>query len=126
MKTSADFVVPIPDSIDDFTAAQMYINPLTAWVTCTETLNLQRNDVLLVNACGSAIGHLFAQLSQILNFRLIAVTRNNKHTEELLRLGAAYVIDTSTAPLYETVMTLTNGLGADAAIDSIGDRMEMH
>ncbi|HDR6309516.1 TPA: zinc-dependent alcohol dehydrogenase family protein [Bacillus cereus] len=120
VKTSADFVVPIPDSIDDFTAAQMYINPLTAWVTCTETLNLQRNDVLLVNACGSAIGHLFAQLSQILNFRLIAVTRNNKHTEELLRLGAAYVIDTSTAPLYETVMELTNGIGADAAIDSIG------
>lgn len=118
--TSADFVVPIPDSIDDFTAAQMYINPLTAWVTCTETLNLKQNDVLLVNACGSAIGHLFAQLSQILNFRLIAVTRNNKHTEKLLQLGAEYVIDTSTAPLYETVMELTNGLGADAAIDSIG------
>lgn len=120
VKTSADFIVPIPDSIDDFTAAQMYINPLTAWVTCTETLNLKQDDVLLVNACGSAIGHLFAQLSKILNFRLIAVTRNNKHTEELLQLGADYVIDTSTAPLYETVMELTNGIGADAAIDSIG------
>ncbi|MED1565562.1 zinc-dependent alcohol dehydrogenase family protein [Bacillus paramycoides] len=118
--TSADFVVPMPDSIDDFTAAQMYINPLTAWVTCTEILNLKRNDVLLVNACGSAIGHLFAQLSKILNFRLIAVTRNNKHTEELLQLGADYVIDTSTTSLYETVMELTNGIGADAAIDSIG------
>ncbi|WP_242237748.1 zinc-dependent alcohol dehydrogenase family protein [Bacillus cereus group sp. BfR-BA-01316] len=118
--TSADFVVPIPDSIDDFAAAQMYINPLTAWVTCTEILNLKCNDVLLVNACGSAIGLLFAQLSQILNFRLIAVIRSNKHTEELLRLGAEYVIDTSTSPLYETVMELTNGIGADAAIDSIG------
>ncbi|MGH0677158.1 zinc-dependent alcohol dehydrogenase family protein [Bacillus luti] len=118
--TSADFVVPIPDSIDDFTAAQMYINPLTAWVTCTETLHLKQGSVLLVNACGSAIGHLFAQLSQILNFRLIAVTRNSKHTEELLQLGADYVIDTSTAPLHETVMKLTNGTGADAAIDSIG------
>ncbi|HDR7610606.1 TPA: zinc-dependent alcohol dehydrogenase family protein [Bacillus mycoides] len=120
VKTSADFVVPIPDSIDDFTAAQMYINPLTAWVACTETLNLKQNDVLLVNACGSAIGHLFVQLSQILNFRLIAVTRNSKHTEELLQLGAHHVIDTSTTPLYETVMELTNGIGADAAIDSIG------
>ncbi len=56
MKTSADFVVPIPDSIGDFTAAQMYINPHTAWGTCTETLNLQRNDVLLVKGWGSAIG----------------------------------------------------------------------
>lgn len=48
------------------------------------------------------------------------MTRNSKHTEELLQLGAHHVIDTSTAPLYETVMTLTNGRGADAAIDSIG------
>ena len=120
VKTSAEFAVPIPDSIDDFTAAQMYINPITAWVTCTEVLKLKPNDVLLVNACGSSIGHIFAQLSKILGFRLIAVTRNNKYTEELLHLGASYVIDTSKAPLYETVMELTNGIGADAAIDSVG------
>lgn len=119
--TSAEFAVPIPDIIDDFTAAQMYINPVTAWVTCTEILKLRPNDVLLVNACGSAIGRVFAQLSKVLGFRLIAVTRNNIHTEDLLHLGASCVIDTSTAPLYETVMELTNGVGADAAIDSIGD-----
>ncbi|NQD67399.1 zinc-dependent alcohol dehydrogenase family protein [Bacillus haikouensis] len=120
VKTSAEFAVPVPDSIDDFTASQMYINPVTAWVTCTEILKLKPDDVLLVNACGSAIGHIFAQLSKILGFRLIAVTRNNKYTEDLLHLGASYVIDTSTAPLYETVMELTNGNGADAAIDSVG------
>ncbi|WP_242144755.1 MULTISPECIES: zinc-dependent alcohol dehydrogenase family protein [unclassified Bacillus cereus group] len=120
VKTSADFAIPIPDSMHDFTAAQMYINPITAWVTCTEILKLKLNDVLLVNACGSSIGHLFAQLSQILGFRLIAVTRNKKYTKALLHLGASYVIDTSTASLYESVMELTNGMGADAAIDSIG------
>lgn len=120
VKTSAEFAVPIPDSIDDFTAAQLYINPITAWVTCTEVLKLRPNDNLLVNACGSSIGHIFAQLSKILGFRLIGVTRNNKYTEELLHLGASYVIDTSNVPLYETVMELTNGSGADAAIDSVG------
>jgi len=118
--TSAEFAVSIPESIDNFTAAQMYINPITAWVTCTEILKLRPDDVLLVNACGSAIGRVFAQLSKVLGFRLIAVTRNKLHTEDLLRLGASYVIDTSTNPLYETVMELTNGVGADAAIDSIG------
>jgi NADPH:quinone reductase-like Zn-dependent oxidoreductase len=120
VKTSAEFAVPVPDSIDDYTASQMYINPVTAWVTCTEILKLKPDDVLLVNACGSAIGHIFAQLSKILGFRLIAVTRNNKYTEDLLHLGASYVIDTSAVPLYETVMELTNGNGADAAIDSVG------
>ena len=120
VKTSAEFAVPIPNSIDDFTASQMYINPITAWVTCTEVLKLRPNDFLLVNACGSSIGHIFAQLSKVIGFRLIAVTRNNKYTEDLLYLGASYVIDTSKVPLYETVMELTNGDGADAAIDSIG------
>ncbi|MBS4212764.1 zinc-dependent alcohol dehydrogenase family protein [Neobacillus rhizophilus] len=120
VKTSSEFAVPIPDLIDDFTAAQMYINPITAWVVCTEVLKLKPNDVLLVNACGSAIGHIFAQLSKVLGFRLIAVTRNNKYTEELLELGASYVIDTSKNCLNEVVMELTNGMGAEAAIDSVG------
>lgn len=120
VKTTADFTVPIPDSIDDFTAAQMYINPITAWVICVEELKLRPNDVLLVNACGSSIGHIFAQLSKVIGFRLIAVTRNEKYSKDLLRLGASYVINTSVSSLHETVMELTNGLGAKAAIDSIG------
>lgn len=120
VKTSVEYAVCIPDTIDDFTAAQMYINPITAWVVSTEVLKLRPNDVLLVNACGSAIGHIFAQLSKILGFRLIAVARNNNYTEDLLHLGASYVIDTSTFQLHETVMELTNGKGADAAIDSVG------
>jgi len=120
VKTTAEFAVPVPDSIDDFTAAQLYINPITAWVICTEVLKLRPNDVLLVNACGSSIGHIFVQLSKLLGFQIIAVTRNKKYTEDLLHFGASYVIDTSAFPLYETVMELTNGMGADAAIDSVG------
>lgn len=120
VKTSSEFAVPIPHSIDDFTAAQMYINPITAWVICTEMLQLNPNATLLVNACGSSIGHIFAQLSKILDFRLIAVTRNNKYTEDLLALGASYVINTTKVSLSETVAELTNGLGADVAIDSVG------
>jgi len=120
VKTSAELAVVIPNSIDDFTASQMYINPVTAWVVCTEILKLRTNDVLLVNACGSSIGRIFAQLSKVIGFRLIAITRNNKHTRDLFQLGASDVIDTSKDSLYDTVMGLTNGLGANAAIDSVG------
>lgn len=120
VKTSAAFAVPIPSSIDDFIASQLYINPMTAWVICTEVLKLEPGDTLLVNACGSSIGHIFVQLSKVLGFQIIAVTRNNKHTNDLLRLGASHVINTSENPLREITMALTNGLGVDAAIDSIG------
>lgn len=120
VQTPAKYAVPVPDSIDDYTAAQMYINPLTAWIICTEELALQPNDVLLVNACGSSIGRLFAQFSAILGFKLIAITRNNKHSKELLELGASRVINTSVDALSDVVMESTGGIGADAAIDSIG------
>ncbi|GIN89816.1 alcohol dehydrogenase [Siminovitchia terrae] len=118
--TSAEFAVPIPDSIDDIIASQMYINPITAWVICTEKLGLRPGDTLLVNACGSSIGRIFVQLSKVLGFRLIAVTRNDQYTDELNRLGAQYVINTSKESLRETVLELTNGRGASAAIDLVG------
>ncbi|WP_068774904.1 zinc-dependent alcohol dehydrogenase family protein [Paenibacillus sp. FJAT-26967] len=120
VRTSADFAVPIPDSMEDETAAQLYINPITAWLICTEVLALKPHDTLLVNACGSSIGRIFAQLSKVLGFKLIAVTRNNAYTEELLELGAECVVDTSETPLYGAVMELTYGRGVHAAIDSIG------
>lgn len=120
VKTTSEFVVEIPDFIDDYTASQLYINPITAWIICTDELKLGPNDTLLVNACGSSIGRIFAQISRVLGFRLIAVTRNDNHTVDLLRLGAVNVINTSKDSLYETVMDLTNGIGVSAAIDSVG------
>lgn len=120
VKTPAELAIIVPDYLEDYIAAQLYINPITAWVICTEVLALKPGDDLIVNACGSSIGRVFAQLSRILGFRLIAVTRNNIYTEELTQLGASYVINTGTTPLYDTVMELTNGRGAKAAIDSIG------
>ncbi|MEK5520532.1 zinc-dependent alcohol dehydrogenase family protein [Heyndrickxia sp. FSL W8-0423] len=120
VRAPAKWLIPIPDEMDDTIAAQLYINPVTAFVICTEILYLGPGDYLLMNAAGSAIGRLFAQLARIIGFQFIAVTRNPIYTEELLKLGATHVIDTSAMPLQETVMELTNGKGVNAAIDSIG------
>lgn len=120
VKTTANLAIPVPPSIEDDIAAQLYINPITAWITATEVLALKPGDFLLVNACGSSIGGIFAQLSRILGFKLIAVTRNDAYTRELLQLGASYVINTSIASLYQSVMEITGGWGATAGIDSVG------
>lgn len=120
VKTKANYAIRIPDGIDDETASQMYINPVTAWLICTEELRLKPDDVLIVNACGSAIGRIFAQFAKVFGFRLIAVVRNDIHTEELKSLGAWAVIHTSRESLVDRVMELTDGKGATAGIDSIG------
>ncbi|PWW04904.1 NADPH:quinone reductase-like Zn-dependent oxidoreductase [Paenibacillus cellulosilyticus] len=118
--TKAHYVVPVPDEIDDDTASQMYINPMTAWLICTDELKLRSGDVLIVNACGSAIGRIFAQLSRIIGYKLIAIVRSSRHTEDLYSLGASAVIDSSQVSVTDSVMELTNGMGATAGIDSIG------
>lgn len=120
VKTSVHHAIEVPSFIDDDTAAQLYINPVTAFVICTETLRLRKGDIIAVNAAGSAIGRIFAQLANILGFTYIAVVRNNRYTKKLLELGASHVIDTSMEPLHETVMEITNSKGVDAAIDSVG------
>lgn len=115
----ADFAVEIPDWMDDSTAAQLYINPLTAWVICQYQFVIQPGEVLTVNAASSAIGRIFAQLSTILGFRVISVVRSIKHRDSLLEAGAYAVVD-STDNISEQVKRLTNGQGADYAIDLVG------
>lgn len=68
------------DTLDLISASQLYINPLTAWLLCTEVLALKPSQKLAVNAAGSSIGQIFAQLSQILGFDFIAITRDSKST----------------------------------------------
>ncbi|MGX4586934.1 zinc-binding dehydrogenase [Paenibacillus chitinolyticus] len=92
---------------------------MTAWAVCG-ALRLKYGDTLVVNAGGSAIGRVFAQLAAVFNYELIEVTRSEAHTEELLRLGAAHVIVTAGTPLREAVLSKTGGRGATAAVDSIG------
>lgn len=116
----AKFAVPVPEDIDDDTACQLYINPVTAWLICRMALRLTHGDVLVVNAAGSAIGRIFAQMSPIVGYRMIALTRSDRHTSELLRLGAAYVFNTAEDFVRERILEATAGQGATAAIDSIG------
>lgn len=120
VKTSARHAVIVPDEICDETASQIYINPVTAWLICNRMLHLTYGDTLIVNAGGSAIGRVFAQLSKIIGFRMIALTRSDRHTADLLRLGADVIVNTTKEQLQERIMTITEGRGADAAVDCIG------
>lgn len=117
----APFAVPVPEWLDDCTAAQLYINPVTAWAVLTSELELMPGSTIVMNAAGSALGRLFAQLARLLGYRFIAVTSSPMQAQELLRLGAASVLQTvDEATLKEQMLELTNDAGADAAIDCIG------
>lgn len=120
IKMNARGIVSVPDEIDNATAAQLYINPLTAWLMVKHELQLGKGDILIANACGSAIGRIFAEFAAIFGYELIGVTRNDTHTKILNTLGVKKVINTAEEPLVETLLSYTKGRGVTAALDAIG------
>lgn len=72
----SDDVFVIPYALENVHACQLYINGLTAWVLVNHIAKLKQDDVVIINAGGSAIGKLFAQLANSIGYRLIAVTSN--------------------------------------------------
>jgi len=83
-------------------------------------LNLGKGDILIANACGSAMGRILAEFSSIFGYELIAVTRSDYYTETLLKLGVKKVINTTREPLVETVHSYNHGKGVTAALDAVG------
>ncbi|MFD1675874.1 zinc-dependent alcohol dehydrogenase family protein [Alicyclobacillus fodiniaquatilis] len=115
------WIVEIPADIDDEAACQLYINPITAWVICKEILHIGRGDVVAINAAGSSIGRIFAQLSRFFGFHMIAITENRRHTDDLYAHGALQVIAVpSGRSAAEAVLQATGGRTITVAIDSVG------
>jgi NADPH:quinone reductase-like Zn-dependent oxidoreductase len=113
-----DKVIWVPDDIDDASAAQIYINPLTCWVLLTQWLPLEANDILLINGGGSAISLLFCQLAALRGIKLAVVVRNAAHRQALLNTGAWRVFEEDLLQQYN-LQQLT-GYAARAAIDCVG------
>jgi NADPH:quinone reductase len=120
MIVPADRVLPVPDSISDQSAAQLLVNPITAWVLLNEELTLAKDDWLLVTAAGSTLGRLVLQLARPRGIRIIAVVRRRAQAQELRELGADAVICTEDESLGSRVAAITARRGVRGAIDSIG------
>ncbi|HYH21329.1 MAG TPA: zinc-dependent alcohol dehydrogenase family protein [Azospirillum sp.] len=116
----AEWLVDVPAEVPDAVATQLYINPISVLRMLTVELSLRPGDVVVVNAAGSACGRIAAQLARELDLRLLAVTRSDAYTDELLMLGATAVVNAGREDVAAAVHGLTDGRGARAALDAIG------
>ncbi|WP_259755038.1 zinc-binding dehydrogenase [Pseudomonas sp. GCEP-101] len=84
-------VYPVPDALDDATAASLPCPGLTAAQALDKLPACDHRDVLVTGA-GGAVGYLLAQLALQRGLR-VWVTASAKHREHLLQLGVAGVFD---------------------------------
>jgi NADPH2:quinone reductase len=116
----ADDAVPVPDTLDDETAAAALLQGVTAQYLVTSTFPLQEGHTALIHAAAGGVGLLLVQLAKARGARVFG-TVSSEDKEKLARqAGADEVIRYTEVDFTEEVRRLTDGRGVDVAYDSVG------
>jgi NADPH2:quinone reductase len=116
---SAATVVPLPDLIDDASAAQLIAMPMSA-LLLIEQAKIKSEQWLIQNAANGAVGKLIEQISQIQGFNVINLVRRESSIDELKKLGAKYVIATDITDWKKAVKTLCANHPIIVGVDAVG------
>ncbi|WP_321820401.1 MULTISPECIES: zinc-binding alcohol dehydrogenase family protein [unclassified Burkholderia] len=85
--------VPLPDNLDDVTAAAIAIPGMSSWAALTERARLVAGETVLVNGATGASGGLAVRIAKHLGAaKVIATGRNAAALDALLNAGADAVV----------------------------------
>ena len=111
-----DHAVVLPENISFEEGAAFGVPLLTAWRAVTIEGSILGKTILISGGAGAV--SLFAiQLAKIGGARVIATVSNNEKREYALKAGADIVINYRSDDVADRVLALTDGVGADLAID---------
>ncbi len=119
----ANHCIPLPDSLDDITAAAIANPGMSAWAALAERARLVPGETVLINGATGAAGRVAVQLAKHFGAaRVIATGRNQTSLEELKSLGAdvllPFALDTPTgAKHFEQALASTFADGIHVVID---------
>jgi NADPH2:quinone reductase len=121
-------LVPIPDKIPDWIAAQMLINSITASVLIKAGHNSLKPPItlpvyILQNAASSGVGRLLTQVSLDRGVRPIRLVRSNESAERLrLALPGPPVFSTSSKDWKDQVREALGTHKLEVAFDAVGGK----
>lgn len=112
--------VPVPDGVDDETAAAAMLQGLTVQYLTRSTFPVQAGQTALVHAAAGGVGLLLTQVLTLLGVRVIATTSTEAKAALATSAGADTVIRYDTADVAAEVRELTDGLGVHVVYDGVG------
>jgi NADPH:quinone reductase-like Zn-dependent oxidoreductase len=119
--TPAIMAFPLPDSVDDITAAAIPVNYLTAMIALYRLANLTARDTVLIHGAGGGVGIAATQLARQRGATVIGTASSSKH-DAIRAQGVAHAIDYRHGDVTNEVRRLTKGRGVDVVLDPIGGR----
>lgn len=116
-------VIRLPDNISDEnlkTLGSVLIQGLTAISFVEEAHKVEKGQNILIWAAAGGVGQILIQLAVQKGATAIAIASTKEKLDIASKLGAKYLINSSTDNIAEKVAEFTNNVGVDASFDSIG------
>jgi NADPH:quinone reductase-like Zn-dependent oxidoreductase len=109
-----------PAKLSPAEGASIWMQYLTAWGALVHLGKVGRGDAVVIPAASSSVGLAAIQIVKDAGGVSIAATRTSKKRQELVDLGADYVVATEEEDLPARVKDITVGKGARIIFDSVG------
>ncbi len=110
--------VPIPDEVDDESAAASLMQGVTAQYLATDTYPIRPGDPVLVHAAAGGVGQMLVQVAKLRGGTVIGTVSTETKMETARAAGADHVV------LYEDfveeVRSRTDGRGVAVVYDGVG------
>ena len=113
-------VVELPDSLSWVEGAAVWMQYVTAYGALVDLAKVSPGDYVIVTAASSSVGLAAIQIIKAEGGIAIATTRTSAKKEQLLSLGADYVITTQEEDLPTRIAEITSGKLARVAFDPVG------
>jgi NADPH:quinone reductase-like Zn-dependent oxidoreductase len=115
-------IAEYPKKLSYEEGTSIWMQYLTAYGALVQQGKVGAGDFVLITAASSSVGIAAIEIAKAEGAKSIATTRTSKKRQELLDLGADYVIATEEEDLVAKVMEITGGKGARVVFDPIGGK----
>jgi NADPH:quinone reductase len=112
-------LVPIPDGVDERTAAAALLQGMTAHYLVTSTYALKGGEKVLVHAAAGGVGGILVQMAKLRGAYVFATASSSK-LDLVRESGADHVIDYTSSDFEAEILRHTDGAGLDVVYDSVG------
>jgi NADPH:quinone reductase len=113
-------LVPVPDDIDDRTAAAMMLKGMSAQYLLLRAGRVKRGDTILFHAAAGGVGLIACQWAKHLGVSVIGTVSTAEKARLAFENGCEHVINYVKESFVHRVHEITHGEGVAVAFDSVG------
>lgn len=113
-------LIPLPDSVDDRTAAALLLKGCTTEFLVERCAKVQPGQAVLVHAAAGGVGHLLVGWLKAIGATVIGTVSTDEKAAQAKAAGADHVLNYKQVDVAQQVRALTEGKGVPVVLDGIG------